>query len=87
MSLKGPTAKMMAEMGIEVSARSIAGMYRDIASRLVIDESDASSRPEIEAAGMSVEITRTVMEAEEDKWWLGHFLVNLLHAKTTNATH
>ncbi|HUJ80387.1 MAG TPA: 2-phospho-L-lactate transferase, partial [Candidatus Acidoferrales bacterium] len=65
MSLKGPTAKMMAEMGFEVSARSIAGMYRDIASRLVIDESDASSRPEIEAAGMSVEITRTVMEAEE----------------------
>jgi LPPG:FO 2-phospho-L-lactate transferase len=87
MSLKGPTAKMMAEMGIEVSARSIAGMYRDIASRLVIDESDASSRPEIEAAGMSVEITRTVMEAEEDKWWLGHFLVNLLHAKTTHASH
>ncbi len=46
-----------------------------------------SSRPEIEAAGMGVEITRTVMEAEEDKWWLGHFLVNLLHAKTTHASH
>ena len=78
---------MMAELEIEVSARSIAGMYRDIASRLVIDESDAKLRPEIEAAGMGVEITRTVMEAEEDKWWLGHFLVNLLHAKTTHATH
>lgn len=87
MSLKGPTAKMMAEMRIEVSARSIAGMYRDIASRLVIDESDANLRPEIEAAGMGVEITRTVMEAEEDKWWLGHFLVNLLHAKTTHVAH
>jgi len=86
MSLKGPTAKMMAELGIEVSARSIAGMYRDIASRLVIDESDAKLRPQIEAAGMRVEITRTVMEAEEDKWWLGHFLVNLLHAKTTHVS-
>jgi LPPG:FO 2-phospho-L-lactate transferase len=85
MSLKGPTAKMMAELSIEVSARSVAVMYRDIASRIVIDESDASLRPEIEAAGMGVETTRTVMEAEEDKWWLGHFLVNLLHVKTTHA--
>ena len=42
-SLKGPSAKMMAELGIEVSARGVAEMYRDIASRIVIDESDAGS--------------------------------------------
>jgi LPPG:FO 2-phospho-L-lactate transferase len=86
MSLKGPSAKMMAELGIEVSARGVAKMYRDIASRIVIDESDANLRPEIEAAGVGVEVTRTVMDSEEDKWWLGHFLVNLLQAKTTHAS-
>jgi LPPG:FO 2-phospho-L-lactate transferase len=86
MSLKGPSAKMMAELGIEVSARGVAEMYRDIASRIVIDESDASLRPEIEAGGIGVEVTRTVMDSEEDKWWLGHFLVNLLHAKATHAS-
>jgi len=85
-SLKGPSAKMMAELGIEVSARGVAEMYRDIASRIVIDESDASLRPKIEAAGIAVEITRTVMDSEDDKWWLGHFLVNLLQAKTTHAS-
>ena len=85
MSLKGPTSKMMRELGIEVSARSITEMYRDIASRIVIDESDAALRAEIEAAGVAVEVTRTVMDSEEDKWWLGHFLVNLLHANATRA--
>lgn len=80
-SLKGPSAKMMAELGFEVSARGIAEIYRDVASRLVIDESDAALRAEIEAAGMQVEITKTVMDSEEEKWWLGHFLVNLLRAK------
>jgi LPPG:FO 2-phospho-L-lactate transferase len=84
-SLKGPSAKMMAELGIEVSARGVAEMYRDIASRIVIDEADSSLRPEIEAVGIAVEVTRTVMDSEEDKWWLGHFLVNLLQAKTTHA--
>jgi LPPG:FO 2-phospho-L-lactate transferase len=85
-SLKGPSAKMMAELGIEVSARGVAKMYHDIASRIVIDESDASLQPEIEAAGIGVEITRTVMDSEEDKWWLGHFLVNLLQTKTAHAS-
>jgi LPPG:FO 2-phospho-L-lactate transferase len=85
-SLKGPSAKMMAELGIEVSAQSIAELYRDIASRIVIDETDAGLRAEIEAAGIGVEVTRTVMDSEEDKWWLGHFLVNLLQAKTTHAS-
>jgi LPPG:FO 2-phospho-L-lactate transferase len=85
MSLKGPTSKMMRELGIEVSARSIAEMYRDIASRIVIDESDAGLRAEIETAGVAVEVTRTVMDSEEDKWWLGHFIVNLLHANATHA--
>jgi LPPG:FO 2-phospho-L-lactate transferase len=80
-SLKGPTAKMMTELGIQVSARSVAEMYCDIASRMVIDEADANLRAEIEATGVSVETTKTVMESEEDKWWLGHFLVNLFQSK------
>ncbi len=84
-SLKGPSAKMMAELGIEVSARGVAELYRDIASRIAIDECDAARRPEIEAVGIGVEVTRTVMDSEEDKWWLGHFLVNLLQAKPTHA--
>lgn len=86
MSLKGPTAKMLAELGIKVSARSVAEMYRDVASRMVVDESDAHLQPEIEAIGVSVEITKTVMESEEDKWWLGHFLLNLLQPKTMQVS-
>lgn len=84
-SLKGPSAKMMAELGIEVSARGVAELYRDIASRMVIDESDAGLRSEIEAVGIGVEVTRTVMDSEEDKWWLGHFVLHLISAKATHA--
>ncbi len=85
-SLKGPSAKMMVELGIEVSARGVAEMYRDISSRIVIDESDAGLRSQIEAVGIAVEVTRTVMDSEEDKWWLGHFLVNLLQSKPAHAS-
>ena len=86
MSLKGPSAKMMFELGIEVSARGVAQMYRDIAARIVIDESDGGLRSEIESVGIAVEVTKTVMDSEEDKWWLGHFLVNLLQANTAHAS-
>jgi LPPG:FO 2-phospho-L-lactate transferase len=42
-SVKGPTAKIMRELGIEPSNRSIAAHYAELLDGLVVDESDESS--------------------------------------------
>jgi len=41
-AIKGPTAKMMGELGVPASAAQIAEHYRDIAAGLVLDEADAA---------------------------------------------
>jgi LPPG:FO 2-phospho-L-lactate transferase len=42
-AVKGPTAKMMAELGLPVDAAAIAHYYRDIADIFVADETDEDS--------------------------------------------
>ncbi|MFZ0737608.1 MAG: 2-phospho-L-lactate transferase [Candidatus Acidiferrales bacterium] len=85
MSLKGPSDKMMAELGYEVSALGVARMYRDIASRMVIDSSDMALKPRIEELGVAVEVTGTVMRTDEDKRRLGEFLMARFEEKTAPA--
>ncbi|MGH9874358.1 MAG: 2-phospho-L-lactate transferase [Pyrinomonadaceae bacterium] len=60
-SLKGPTDRMLADLGREVSALEVARMYQDFVDVYVIDEQDARLRPAIEALGLRVEVTQTVM--------------------------
>jgi LPPG:FO 2-phospho-L-lactate transferase len=44
-AIKGPTAKMMAELGLEVSAAAVAGRYADLIDGFIIDQEDAGSQP------------------------------------------
>jgi len=60
-AIKGPAAKMMAELGAEPSAGGIARFYRGRIDGLVIDETDRALAPEITALGVAVEVTDTVM--------------------------
>ncbi|WP_421994357.1 2-phospho-L-lactate transferase [Reyranella sp.] len=60
-AVKGPTAKMMEELGLAVSAASAAGRYGDLLDGYIVDEADG--------AGISV-ATRaapTLMKTVEDK--------------------
>ena len=66
-SLKGPTDRMMAQLGYDVSAAAIAGMYRDICSALILDNSDDGDCAAVEAAGLRPVLLRTMMETLEDK--------------------
>ena len=66
-ALKGPTDRMMAHLGFDVSALGVAGMYQDFCSTFVIDPVDASSGDSIEALGMCVVVAPTVMRSVEDK--------------------
>jgi LPPG:FO 2-phospho-L-lactate transferase len=60
-SLKGPTDRMLAGLGLEVSATQIARLYADIAEIFILDEQDEAMKPEIEQLGLRVVVTDTVM--------------------------
>ena len=41
-AVKGPTAKMMRELGLEVSAETVARRYGDLLDGYIVDQRDAS---------------------------------------------
>ena len=64
-AIKGPAAKMMTELGLEVSALGIAQHYRDLIDGLVIDDADAAAAQPIRDLGLAVRVTDTIM-ADDD---------------------
>lgn len=66
-AIKGPAAKMMAELGSPVSAAGIARHYLGFVDAMVIDEVDWAQEPQIRALGLQVLVTQTVMRTLEDR--------------------
>ncbi|HUD27401.1 MAG TPA: 2-phospho-L-lactate transferase [Novosphingobium sp.] len=66
-SLKGPLAKLLGELGKPVSNASIADHYGDLLDHLVIDEADAADAGDLQARGLCVTVTGTVMCEAEDR--------------------
>jgi LPPG:FO 2-phospho-L-lactate transferase len=75
-AIKGPTAKMMDELKIVKTSRSIAQHYRDILNILILDDSDAGQSIEVEACGIRCLTTRTLMKTEGDKRGLAEFILS-----------
>lgn len=63
-AVKGPTAKMMAELGTPPSARAVAERYADLIDAYVLDEQDAADADAIYA---DVTLARTLMTTLEDR--------------------
>jgi LPPG:FO 2-phospho-L-lactate transferase len=63
-ALKGPAAKMMAELGLEVSAAGVAQRYADLIDGFVIDQSDAAPSS---SAAMRFFSAATLMNTAEDR--------------------
>jgi LPPG:FO 2-phospho-L-lactate transferase len=76
-SLKGPSDKMLAELGHESSAKGVAKLYADFTGTFVIDPADESQRPAIESLGMKVFVIPTVMKNRGDKRKLARALLAL----------
>jgi LPPG:FO 2-phospho-L-lactate transferase len=66
-SLKGPTDKMLADLGKQVSATEVARLYSEFTDVFILDAQDESERPEIEELGMKVCVTNTVMSGLAEK--------------------
>jgi LPPG:FO 2-phospho-L-lactate transferase len=83
-ALKGPAADMLRDLGHEVSALGVAHVYRDIADLFVLDESDRELRSKIEALGMRVMITNTVMSTLEEKQRLAETVLSYESSSDSN---
>lgn len=71
MALKGPAAKMMAELDVPVTAAGVAAHYTErypgLIDHFVIDESDATLASGISDLGLTVIVTQTIMKTRQDK--------------------
>lgn len=77
-AIKGPTAKMMDELGIAKTSQAIAEHYRDFIDTLVVDNSDASEISSVEKMGIRCVATQTLMKADKDKEQLARFILKQL---------
>ena len=75
-SLKGPTAKMMDELGYEVSAHTVACHYGDIIDGIVIDSSDSELEGSIQDEGIRTCVAPTIMNSKQDKIRLAEDALN-----------
>lgn len=76
-SLKGPSDKMLAQLGLEASGLGVAALYRDFCGTFILDSADAEQRSSIEGLGVNVVIAPTVMREMEDKERLAREVLRL----------
>jgi LPPG:FO 2-phospho-L-lactate transferase len=76
-SLKGPSDKMLAELGHEPSALGVAKLYADFTGTFVIDPADKTQAELIRKLGMKVEVVPTVMKTRTQKRNLARSLLGL----------
>jgi LPPG:FO 2-phospho-L-lactate transferase len=66
-ALKGPADRMMSSLGHEVSAAGVAAIYEGLVDGMVIDRVDVEERAGVEALGMQVLATDSVMRGAQDR--------------------
>ena len=72
-AIKGPTAKLMGELGLEVTAATIVHHYRDLIDGFVLDSEDGDLAGTL---GISTYVTNTVMKTIEDRTSLAHAVLD-----------
>jgi LPPG:FO 2-phospho-L-lactate transferase len=76
-SLKGPSDKMLAQLGYESSAQGVAKLYADFTGTFVLDPIDQAQVGSIESPAMKVAVLPTVMKTRADKRKLARALLRL----------
>lgn len=66
-AIKGPTAKMMGELGMDATAAGIVRHYGGLIDGFVLDTVDADAAEGIKASGPDVLVTNTVMKSLDDR--------------------
>jgi LPPG:FO 2-phospho-L-lactate transferase len=76
-SLKGPSDKMLVQLGYDATALGVAKLYVDFSGTFVIDPADKKHARAISALGMKVAVLPTVMKTHAQKRKLASALLNL----------
>lgn len=85
-AIKGPTAKIMRELGVPVTADAVARHYAGLLDGFVIDTRDASLIPVIEKMHISAQATNTLMRSLEDRVRLARSCLAFLARLRGDAT-
>lgn len=78
-TVKGPAAKMYAELGIQPSALAVAEHYKGLLSGFVLDTIDAAYAPELRRANVQTLVTNTLMKSQTDRRRLAEDVLNLIY--------
>lgn len=76
-AIKGPTAKMMRELGLETDAAAVARHYRGLIDGFILDQRDAADADRVRALGIDAAVTNTVMTSLEDRKALARFALDV----------
>lgn len=66
-AIKGPTAKLMWELGLTPGTSAVAAHYAGLIDGLILDNTDAADTGEVERRGLAACVTATVMHGDEDR--------------------
>ncbi|MCH7606441.1 MAG: YvcK family protein, partial [Chloroflexi bacterium] len=84
-ALRGPAAKIMSELGQEVSSVGVARQYQGISDFFLIDNQDSELAPAVAALGMTAITTSIIMDTEADKVSLAEQILTLGAGQTDSA--
>ncbi len=80
-AIKGPAAKMMAELDMPVTAAAVAEYYQrrypGLLTHFVLDRADEGQVPAVERLGLRAVVTGTVMQSRNDKRRLARVVLGL----------
>ncbi len=66
-AIKGPTAKMMTELGLEATALDVARHYDGLIDGFVLDTVDEDAADALDGLGIAAMVTNTVMKSLSDR--------------------
>lgn len=77
-ALKGPTARIMTELGLSVTACTVARHYEHLIDGFILDTADGSLASSIAESGLAVQVTNTVMRSMDDRTSLARAVLNFI---------
>ncbi len=66
-AIKGPAARLLRDLAGESSAEAVARHYAGLIDGFVVDHQDSNARAAIEAQGVRVLVTHTIMQQDQDR--------------------
>ena len=86
-AIKGPAAKMLAELGHDVSALGVARYYKGWIDGFVLDAQDAALAADITALGVRVRVADTMMRNDADKRRLAVEVLDFVDELAVSGRH